>query len=193
MMMGLEPYLDQYRQWVDTLHTPHGGELFPAWWQAKTVNLAHVVLALLVMMMALAAVWVVVKGSVNAILLIRGRQPHSARHCMGWFLQAGLCVCAAVTLFFTGVPKWYTAIPQPTQTIANYVERQAGVSHMACKRLPKTPIDTYDPKNLLDLTGYYPCTVTLLDGAAVNATLNIRGTQFSLTQTSNGKLLTKGS
>ena len=63
MMMGLEPYLDQYRQWVDTLHTPHGGELFPAWWQAKTVNLAHVVLALLVMMMALAAVWVVVKGS----------------------------------------------------------------------------------------------------------------------------------
>ncbi len=38
---------------------------------------------------------------------------------------------------------------------------------MACKRLPKTPIDTYDPKNLLDLTGYYPCTVTLPDGAAV--------------------------
>lgn len=71
--------------------------------------------------------------------------------------------------------------------------KQAGVSHMACKRLSKTPIDTYDPKNLLDLTGYYPRTVTLPDGAAVNATLNIRGTQFSLTQTSNGKLLTKGS
>lgn len=29
--------------------------------------------------------------------------------------------------------------------------------------------------------------------ALLNATLNIRGTQFSLTQTSNGKLLTKGS
>lgn len=197
MMVSLEPYLDQYRQWVDTMHTPHGGELFPAWWQAKLINVAHIVLALLAMTALLAAVWFMEQGLMSAISACRGQSSssdyYSSSEYYGWcFLKAGISVCAAITLFFAGVPKWHTSTPQPTQTVANYVEQQAGVSHMACKRLPKTPIDTYDPKNLLDLTGYYPCTVTLQDGAAVNATLNIRGNQFSLTQTSNGKLLTKG-
>lgn len=55
-MMSLEPYLGQYRQWLDTMHTPHGGELFPAWWQAKITDLYHVVFVFLVALALSAAV-----------------------------------------------------------------------------------------------------------------------------------------
>lgn len=134
------------------------------------------------------------KGVVNTILLISGRQLSSAEDHVWCFLKAGISACAAITLFFAGMPKWYTSTPQPTQTIANYVEQQTGVSHLTCKRLPSTPLrrPASVSKSLLDLTGYYPCTATLTNGAAVDAMLNIHGNQFSLTQTSNSKLLTKG-